>query len=970
MRNFKSIFLSILMLLPFAMFAQQTVKGKVIEKSTGQPLPGVNIVVKGTLNGTTTDFDGAFSLSVKDENAVLVFSFLGFKTQEVSASSGFITISLEDDAQALNEVVVIGYGSVKKEDLTGSVDLITSKDFNKGPVVSPQQLISGKIAGVSVTSGSGAPGDGQEIIIRGVGSLSLDRTPLIVVDGIPLNNGGVGGSRNPLNLINPNDIESMVVLKDASATAIYGSRAANGVILITTKKGKDTEFRFNFNSSATVSSTHDRVDVLTATQFTDLVTRVGDADAIGRLGSANTNWQNLIYTTAVGTDNSFSALGSAFGVPMRFSIGNSNQEGVLKGDNFNRTTASLNFSPSLLDDHLRIELNARGMYTENAFANRGAIGAAVGFDPTQSVNDSNSGARFANLFTWVDSDGYQLNLAGTNPIALLNLVDDTAEVRRVIANAKFDYDLPFLPNLTATVNVGYDKSNSRGRTVTSKFMPTSDTTFPGSRNTFTQEATSNLLDTYLTYKKTFNDVHDLTVVGGYSYQSFEFNNFNSDSEKQRAGNVYEFIDKSKNVLLSYFGRLNYGYKGKYLITATVRADASSKLNPKDRWGYFPSVAFAWNIDKEDFFKSENIDELKLRIGYGEVGNVNGLGDYKFLTSYTGSQSTANYQFGTGFLQTFRPEPVNENLKWEVGRTYNIGLDYSFYNRRISGSINAYIKQTNNLIAEAFIDPFTNFGNKISKNIGDMENKGVEFSVSVVPVKTDNFKWTLNYNVAFNGNTVTKLPFVQQVGGISGGVGNNIQTHTKGESPFSFLVYQQVYDSAGNPIEGAYVDRNGDNIINDNDRYIYHDPYANVIMGFNTHLEYKNWDLDVVTRANIGNYVYNNVASSTGYLRRATDNGILTNLHASSLVNGFVNTTEKNLLSSHFISNASFFKIDNITMGYRLKNKGDITARFYGSIQNVATITNYKGLDPEISGGIDNNFYPRPSTFVLGVNIDF
>jgi len=403
MRNFKQILLSMLMLFPLIMFAQQTVKGKVLEKSSGQPLPGVNIIVKGTTNGTTTDFDGTFNLDVKIPNAILVFSYLGYKTQEVAISENFITVNLAINAQALNEVVVIGYGSVKKKDLTGSVDLITSKDFNKGPVSSPQQLISGKIAGVSVTSGSGAPGDGQSIIIRGLGSLSLTSSPLIVVDGVPLNDGGVGGSRNPLNVINPHDIANMVVLKDASATAIYGSRAANGVILITTKKGKDASFKFNFSTAASVSSTHDRVDVLSATQFTDLVNSTGDASAIARLGTSDTNWQNLIYTTAIGIDNSFSSSGSALGVPMRFSIGNSNKEGVLIGDKFDRTTASLNLSPSLLDDHLKIELNARAMYTENNFANRGAIGSAVGFDPTQSVNDS--GSRFANLFTWTGSNG-------------------------------------------------------------------------------------------------------------------------------------------------------------------------------------------------------------------------------------------------------------------------------------------------------------------------------------------------------------------------------------------------------------------------------------------------------------------------------------------------------------------------------------------------------------------------------------
>jgi len=654
---------------------------------------------------------------------------------------------------------------------------------------------------------------------------------------------------------------------------------------------------------------------------------------------------------------------------MRVSLGYSDHDGTLKGDNFKRTTASLNLTPTLLDDHLKIELNARGMYTENTFANRGAIGSAVGFDPTQWVHDTSS--IFKNYFAWTGSNGYQLNLAGTNPVALLNLVDDNAEVRRFVGNAKFDYKLHFLPDLTATVNVGYDKSNSHGRKITSEFIPTSDTSWNGSRTTYTQDATNKLFDAYLTYKKSFNNVHNLNLVAGYSYQKFEFDNYDYDSEKEEDGNDFEFIDKSENVLLSYFGRFNYSYDSKYLFTATLRADASSKLNPKDRWGYFPSLAAAWNIHKEDFMNDGIFNELKLRVGYGEVGNVNGLGDYNFLTRYTGSQSTANYQFGSAFYQTFRPEPINEDLRWEVGRTYNIGLDYGLLDRRITGSVNVYLKETQDLISSAFIDPFTNFGNRIDKNIGDMENKGIEFTINVIPVQTDDLTLNISYNVAFNQNEVTSLPFDQSVGGISGGVGNNIQTHTEGESPFSYLVYKQIYDTDGSPIEGAFVDRNGDNIINDDDRYIYKDPYADVIMGLNADLNYKNWDLSVVTRANIGNYAYNNVASSNGYLRRATANSILTNLHANHLNTDFVETTEQNLLSDYFIDDASFFKIDNITLGYRLDNATkDVVFRLYGSVQNVATITDYKGLDPEISGGIDNNFYPRPRTFVLGVNIDF
>jgi TonB-dependent starch-binding outer membrane protein SusC len=762
-----------------------------------------------------------------------------------------------------------------------------------------------------------------------------------------------------------------VVLKDASATAIYGSRAANGVIIITTKKGKDREFKFNLNSSMYFYNPIDKVDVLSSGQFTRLINEIGDASDIARLGNSNTDWQNEIYVDAVGTDHSFSALGSAWGVPMRASVGYSDQGGVLDRDSFKRTTASLSLTPILLDEYLKVEFNARGSYTENTFANRGAIGNAASFDPTQPVIDANS--PFANYFTWIDPNtGYQLNLAPSNPVALINLVDDTAEVRRFVGNAKFDYKLHFFPDITATINVGIDKSNSGGRTLTSESIPTSDSTWNGSRFTYNQEATNQLFDAYLTYNKSINDVHNITAVAGYSYQSFEFDNFSYDSEAEEDGNDFEFIDKSENVLLSYFGRLNYDYDGKYLLTATLRADASSKLNPKDQWGYFPSAALAWNIQKEDFMADSFFNQLKLRIGYGKIGNVNGLGDYKFLTRYTGSQSTANYQFGSAFLQTFRPEPTNEDLRWEVGETLNLGLDFGMFDSRVSGSINVYKKDTNDLIAFATIDPFTNFGSKIEKNIGDMENKGAEIVLNIIPVQTEDVEWSLSYNVAFNDNVVTRLPFEQAVGGISGGVGNNIQTHQVGQAPFSYLVYQQVYDSAGRPIEGVFVDRNGDDIINDDDRYIYKSPYADVIMGLNTNLSIKNWDLSVVTRANFGNYAYNNVASANGYLRGTTNDDILRNIHSNYFNTGFVETTENNLLSDLFIQDASFFKIDYITLGYTLPNNTfkDINLRFYGSVQNVTTVTDYDGLDPEITGGIDNNFYPRPRTFVFGVNIDF
>lgn len=960
-----------MLLVPSLALAQSTISGTVSELENGFPLPGVNVIISGSSTGTTTDFYGKYQLTANNGD-VLVFSYVGYTSQEVIfAGQAVLDVQLSEDASALDEIVLIGYGGVKKEDLTGAVDLITAKDFNQGPIVSAQQLISGKIAGVSVTSGSGAPGDGQTIRIRGNGSLGLSSNPLIVLDGIPLNDGGIGGSRNPLNLINPNDIESMVVLKDASATAIYGSRGANGVIIITSKKGKEGDFKFNVNASTTIHTAIDQVDVLSTEEFVGVINSTGDTAYTDLLGASDTNWQDEIYKDAIGKDFSFSALGSAFGVPMRASLGYTDHDGILRTDNFQRTTGSLNFSPSFLKEQLKVEVNLRGSVAKNTFADRGAIGSAVSFDPTQSPYDA--GSQYGGYFAWIDAGtGNQSNLAQTNPLALLNLRDDTSQVDRFIANIKVDYTLPFVEGLKATFNLGHDSSMSDGITLVSDLIPTSDSTFNGSKNTYNQEATNQLLDVYLTYITSFNDAHNLTAVAGHSYQAFEFDNTSYDSEAEEDGNDFEFIDRSKNVLLSYFTRLNYDYQGKYLLTATLRADASSKLNPDDRWGYFPSLAAAWNLHKEGFMSDSFFNELKLRAGYGEVGNVNGLGDYRFLTQYVGSQSTANYQFGSSFYQTYRPEPINTELRWEVGRTTNIGLDYAILDGKLSGSVNAYMKETKNLIASSSVDPFTNFGNRIDANIGDMENKGIELSFDYTPIQNENFEWSINYNISFNDNKVTRLPFDQAVGGISGGVGNNIQTHTEGQTPYSFLVYQQVYDASGAAIEGVYVDRNGDDIINDDDRYIKESPFADVIMGFNTNLKYKNWDLSVISRANFGNYAYNNVASNAVFSQAiGNSGGFLRNIHSDYLYTGFMDYTETSLLSDHYVQEASFFKIDNITLGYTLKDAyKDTDIRFYGSAQNVLTVTNYEGLDPEIYGGIDNNFYPRPRSFVFGVNIDF
>ncbi len=967
-----------LFLCPAFGLAQNIVSGTITDQATANPIPGVNVVVKNTNSGAVSDFDGKYTLSAANGD-VIVFSYIGYSTLEVVyQGQAILNVQMFEDAALLDEVVVVGYGTARKQDLTGAVDLVTSKDFNQGPQLSAGALISGKVPGVVVTGNSGAPGEGQNILIRGLGTLqgSGAASPLIVVDGVPLG-GGVGGERNSLNLINPSDIESFTVLKDASATAIYGARAAGGIIMITTKKGKGKEFQYQLSSSVTSNRPLNQVDVMSGDQFRTLISEIGSADDIARLGDQNTDWQGLIYQNAVGTDNNFSATGTAslmpgsvnIDLPLRFSLGNTNFDGILLGDSFNRTTASLNMSPSFLDNTLRVQFNAKGMYTENKFANRGAIGSAIDFDPTQPVFN---GSQYQGYTSYVDDFGVQLNLAPINPLALLKFNDDTSEVRRFLGSMKVDYDLPFLEGLTGSVNLAYDGSNSHGRSITSEMMPNTDPTFDGSYYSYTSANTSKLFEGYLTYVKDIAEGQSLNVVAGHSYQSIMYDGGDYDSEEEEDGqDDFRTVDRSKEVLISYFGRLNYNLNNRFLLTASMRADASSKLNPDDQWGFFPALALAYNV--VNFGEGNGVfDELKVRIGYGEVGNVASLsGRYDYLTRYEGGNSAAQYQFGDSFYQTYRPEPSNSELRWEVSETANLGLDFSLLDRRLTGSLNVYRKLTRDLIANSSVDPFTNFSNRISKNIGNIENKGVELNLNLGLVSTDDTSLNLNLNGSYNNNEVTQLPYVQEVGGISGGVGNNIQLHTEGEAPFSFYVYEQVYDADNRPIEGLFVDRNGDNTINGDDRYIAGDPFADLQFGINLNFTHKRWDFALISRASVGNEAYDNVASSKAYARRATDREILTNLHTDYFQTGFQEITEFNLLSDHYIQDASFYKIDNITLGYRLGNIfPNVDARVYGSMQNVATFTDYSGLDPEILGGIDNNFYPRPQSFVLGLNLDF
>lgn len=954
-------------------YAQQiTVKGTVKDGS-GQPLMGASVLVKGTSHGTAADFDGNFELKA-DKGVTLVVSSVGYKSREVAAKAGTMNIVLQEDTQQLEDVVVIGYGAIKKKDLTGSVNLVTDKDFNKAPAVNADQLIQGKIAGVQMASTGGAPGEGQVIRIRGNGSLSLTSNPLIVIDGVPMNDGGVGGSRSIFNSINPEDIESMTVLKDASSTAIFGSRAANGVIMITTKKGKaNQDLKISFNTSIAVQDVNKYVDVMNANQFRQTVKGLNNPAAEALLGNADTNWQKEIYQTAPMSNSTLVLSGAYKTLPYRVSVGHSYADGILRTDNFKRTNAKISLNPTFFDKSLKLELNANGTYMQNRFANKDAIGAAVEYDPTQSVFGGL--AKYGGYHAWVNpNNGSRYDLAPNNPMAMLKFLDDSSKVYRFIGNAKVDYTLPFFKDITASVNVGIDYSKGEGDKITDRRMPTSTPDFDGAKTTYTNKATNKLFDAYINYMKDIKETHNIGLMVGHSYQSFEFDDNSTDySYFTNPGDNKEVpnINKSRNVLMSFFGRANYSYKNRYLLTATLRADASSKLNPDDRWGYFPSVALAWNVSNENFLKdNKTLNELKLRFGYGEVGNVNGLGDYLFLTNYTRSQDGASYQLGDSFYQTYRPGVTNKNLRWEVGNTLNAGIDFGFLDNLITGTLDVYRKQTKDLIAETTIDPFTNFKNRVNANVGDMENKGIELGLTVTPIRNieKNIRWSFNYNIAYNENKITRMPDDQPTGGISGGTGNRVQLHREGETPYSFFVYQQVYDAQGNPVENAFVDRNGNGKIDEGDRYLYKSPFAPVTMGFGTDLNYKNWDLNITTRANIGNYVYNNTQSRLDQFGEITANsGFLRNIKANS---NFQRHNDQSWLSDYYLENASFFKLDNITLGYTFPHTDKMYIRLYGTVQNVLTITKYSGLDPEVYGGIDNNFYPRPQTYLLGLNVNF
>ena len=961
----------------------KSVSGIVVDE-TNDPITGASISVKGTLTGTITDLDGNFQLTVAD-NAVLVISFIGFTPQEIPvAGISTLRIVLKEDLQMLSEVVVIGYGTVRKGDLTGSITAISERDFNKGIATSPAELISGKIAGVQIVSSGGRAGSGGRIRIRGGASLSASNDPLIVLDGVPLDVGGITGSSDVLSTINPNDIESMNVLKDASATAIYGSRASNGVIIVTTKKGqKDGKLRVNFSTVNSVSTIARKVDVMDADTFRDVVrTNPFTSDRyIDYLGAASTDWQKEIYRNAFTTDNNLNVSGSiGNNLPFRLSVGLMSNDGTLKTDNMKRSSAAISLSPTFLDDHLSVQINLKGTNSASRFGNGEAIGAALRMDPTQPVKAPGFDV-FNGYYTWMSGNSQLPNtLATYNPVALLNGRTDKGTVMRSIGNVQLDYKLHFLPDLRANLNIGYDVSKSEGEDVYEKWAPNRYTQ-GGERRKYEQDKTNKLLEFYLNYTKNIANSR-LELMAGYTYQdwkktdhSFNVTNYDGDyivSEPTYPQYVYQ------NTLISFYGRLNYNLMEKYLLTVTLRRDGSSRFNKDNRWGTFPSVALAWRMSEEGFLKEiEALSNLKLRLGYGLTGQQE-IGDYEYLARYALSDMTAQYQIGDTFYQGWRPSGYDNSRKWEETASSNIGLDFGFFNNRFSGSIDLYHKVTTNLLNNIDLPIGSNFTNMIVKNIGSMMNNGYEVSLNVVAVNQKDLQWDLGFNISHNYSKITKLTLNDETGsdyvgvatgGISGGTGNLIQMHSVGHAPNTFYLYKQLYFEDGTPIEGAFADLNGDGVINEKDKYFVHKPTPDVLLGFNTTLSWQRWTASTSLRASIGNYVYNNIYSDLGnYSQVFNPNNFLMNT-----VNDIQNTQfyNRNLMSDYYLSNASFLKMDYLQLAYdlgRIANQCDL--RLNLSVQNVFTLTKYKGVEPEIANGIDGNFYPNPRTISIGLNVNF
>jgi TonB-linked SusC/RagA family outer membrane protein len=980
-KNLNVLILMLSLLLGNMAMAQQTVlTGKVTDSSSGEPLPGVSIVVKGTTNGTVTNFDGIFTLGAK-KGDVIQFSFVGYKMQEIIAQDQKnLSIALAEDKEELQEVVVIGYGQVKKGDATGSVVAVSSKDFNKGAITSPQELLVGKSAGVVITTAGGAPGSGATIRIRGGSSLNASNDPLIIIDGVPIDNNNASGSSNFLSVVNPNDIETMTVLKDASATAIYGSRASNGVILITTKKGKSgSPIIFSYDMNTSVASAIKYIDVYSGDQIRQIALdhkSLYGADSFGKLGNENTNWQKQIFRTAISQDHNISMTGATETMPFRVSIGYTDQNGIMKNTDMNRITGSMSLDPRFMKGDLVVNLNVKGMATNNNFGDSGALGSAINMDPTKPIKDGN--ANSDGYFQW---GNYGANLGTPNPVEQLMAADNKSNVQRVIGSAKFDYKIPYIPKLHAVLNLATDYTLSIGhnnRPVTSPSVLTSP--LWGKLSDYDAKNYNDLLEFYLSYSKEFSKIKSkIDATGGYSWQHFKRKG--STLTRGIVDNAHPYQESvnssfiTENYLVSFFGRLNYTFNSKYLLTFTVRDDGSSRFSGNNQWGLFPSAAFAWKINEESFLKNVNaISDLKLRLGWGITGQQDIGNDYPAQARYMLASAGSYYPIGGVFLPTLRPSAYDPDIRWEQTTTQNIGLDFGFLKDRITGSIEVYKRVTDDLLNTVTIPSGSNFSNTLLTNVGSLENKGAELSLNLIPISKEDMRLNLGFNVSYNKNEITKLLLTNDpnyIGILYGDAFTGQKQVTRvGYPAFSYFLNKQVYDTNGNPVEGLYVDLSGKGgSVNGNnaDKYIYKNPTPDFVFGFSARFNYKNFDVSASTRASIGNYVYNQVAAGTSY-DQMYQIGYWKNFPTYLTDTKFV---KRQFTSDYFVENASYFKLDNLSAGYSFNNIYDkLNARVSFTVQNALTITKYRGLDPEVSGGIDNNSYPRPRTFMLGISLSY
>lgn len=978
-------------------FAQQIVVKGIVKDTTGEPIIGANVIVKGTTNGTITDFDGNFLLNA-NKGDIIIISFIGYRSQEAQAAAS-MNIILKDDTELLDEVVVIGYGSVKKDDLSGSVVAIKAEEMNKGAVTSPQELIMGKVPGLSVSQGDGAPGAGSTIRIRGGASLNASNDPLIVIDGIPVSNDAAPGTPNALATINPNDIETFTVLKDASATAIYGSRASNGVIIIQTKKGTQDKIKVSYSGTFTAKDPYKRIETLDAQSFREVMqaqypegtAQSADIQRILNVyPNQSTDWQDAIYQTGLSTDQNIGIAGKAGFMPFRLSLGYNTEKGTLKTSKYERYTGAVNLSPKFFDNHLSVDINVKGTINKNRFADSGAVGAAAFFDPTKPIYDEEN--RYNGYWNWGIVQGAQADLATQNPLSLLYDRNNHGTTKRSLGNIQLDYKIHGLEDLHANLNLGYDVAKTTGRNfVNSNSVQSSlDKTFTGlgQGNTWNNLRRNHLLDFYMNYAKNIESIKsNFDIMAGYSWQHFYYANhditYSNPTEDLGAKEGYTYDENERhyirddhrripyeNYLISFFGRLNYNFMDRYLLTATLRRDGSSRFSENNRWGLFPSAALAWTISNEPFMKAtENVlSKLKLRLGYGVTGQQE-IGDYQYITSYSFSTNPNTTYLGTTLL---KPNGYSPDLKWEQTTTYNVAIDFGFLNNRINGSIEYYQKHTKDLLNTISAAAGTNFINLITANVGKMKNKGVEANVNAIAIQSKDFTWEVGYNITWNDSKITKLTttFNPDYQGIDAGTN---QKHQVGEMPGTFYLYQQVYDENGKPIQNAFVDRNNDGQITEADRYLTHkSPMAKVYMGFSSQFSYKKWDLGFNLRANFGNYVYNGVASGNSTSNNYGGKGFITNLYNGFQDTGFtlLNTSEQ-MASDYFLENASFLKMDNLTLGYSFQNlfAAKLSGRISASVQNVFTISKYSGLDPEC-GAIDSNNWPRPRTYTIGLNLNF